>query len=509
MIVGQMLYMEEDLEKLLDVVRKAAIAPPSSQRMGVPRELEAIVMRCLKKRADDRWPTAGELAAALQQFLHGFAPDFSRARLAAFVREVMGDDPTAARRDPRSSTAHAPNAAGIVSAIEVRDENSLIFSLSDLKPDVDDEAPAPAAPPPPSPRRADIATNVRGGGFEENEATIVDAGDALARMGRAPAGDDDRTRPAGPALRRGTAQVPSGKFDLGPDDPAADDDLDQPTLSNDDDDAPTSTHALPPPRTHETRRVESPPVDEEDPPTPQEIIDAPAALSAAVTTREAKPTPLGVRRQPNAPRAVNTQAPTTPQPPAAQPNAPEAPIDEVDTRQRTRKAVSPPQGSLAPPPPGGARTRPTPARPTPAPSTFAHDAVEPTVAARHQPAQPAPPAPHAQARPPSQKVPTIAPPPAPGAAETVTLPPSQNPVAAAPKPSVRMSFDEPTRIPPAQPPPIDSGRFVPGLDEGDLGSALSSLPLGEPGALRKQSRARRLRRARHPRASSSSEPSPP
>src|SRR6476646_8169452 len=151
MIVGQMLYMEEDLEKLLDVVRKAAIAPPSSQRMGVPRELEAVVMRCLKKRADDRFATAGELAQALQQFLHSSAPDFTRARLATFVREVMGDDPTAARRDPRSSTAHAPNAAGIISAIEVRDGNSLIFSRSDLKPEAELDSPqaqkAPAPPP--------------------------------------------------------------------------------------------------------------------------------------------------------------------------------------------------------------------------------------------------------------------------------------------------------------------------------------------------------------------------
>ncbi|HWE26974.1 MAG TPA: serine/threonine-protein kinase, partial [Polyangia bacterium] len=222
MLVGQMLYMEEDLEKLLDVVRKAQIAPPSSHRQGVPPALEAVVMRCLHKRADERWQTAGELGQALQQFLHGFAPDFSRARLATFVREVMGDDPTSARRDPRSSTAHAPNAAGIVSAIEVRDENSLIFSLSDLKPDADEVAGGrkhpPPPPSPPSPRRADIPTNVRPGGavgFEDSDQTVVDTGDTLlARMNPGVVGDDDRTRPAGPALRRGSPEVPSGKFDL-------------------------------------------------------------------------------------------------------------------------------------------------------------------------------------------------------------------------------------------------------------------------------------------------------
>jgi serine/threonine-protein kinase len=494
MIVGQMLYLEEDLEKLLDVVRKAAISPPSSQRMGVPRELEGVVMRCLKKRADDRYPTAGELAQALQQFNHGFAPDFSRARLATFVREVMGDDPTAARRDPRSSTAHAPNAAGMVSAIEVRDENSLIFSLSDLKPEPDEPPPVrppPSPPPPPSPRRANVATNVRpGGDFEENEATIVDTGDTLlARMtggSNAGVGDDDRTRPAGPALRRGPAEVPSGQFDLGREDPAADADLEAPTLNGDEDDQPTGARAMPPPRAHETRRVESPAAldDDDDPQTPQEIIDAPPSLA-----RQAKPTPLGIRpRHPNAPRVVNTQAPTEPLPPVvAQPNAPAAALDEADTRERTRKAPARAQNAMAQQArPPSQKVQPL-APVTPSLAGFGDDGPEPTVSARPQH--------QAQtARPPSQKVqPLTAPMPSSSAAATLAMPPSQNPLGPAThKPSQRMSFEEPTRIPPAQPPPIDSGRFIPGLEygsEADGGSALSSLPLGEPGAeLRKPNR---------------------
>ncbi|MGZ3442011.1 MAG: PEGA domain-containing protein, partial [Polyangia bacterium] len=394
--------------------------------------------------------------------------------------------PTAARRDPRSSTGLAgqePNPAGMVSAIEVRDENSLIFSLSDLKPDADDApAPPPKPPPPPSPRRADVATNIHGGGgdFEENEATVVDTGDTLlARLGGGTAaGDDDRTRPAGPAVRRGSAEVPSGQFDLGKDDPAADADLEAPTLDGgDDDDQPTGAREMPPPRTHETRRVEAPLDDEDDPPTPQEIIDAPAALpkvaaAAAALPRQARPTPLGIRaRHPNAPRPVNTQAPTTPVPPVAQPNAPAATLDEIDTRQRTRKAAP---------------------RPSPQPATqasFSDDAAEPTVSARsqqQQQQQQAQAAAAQPARPPSQKVQPLSPvPQASSAASTLQMPPSQNPMSATPRPPLRQSFDEPTRIPPAQPPPLDSGRFVPGLTdvgEGDVHSALSSLPLGEPDA---------------------------
>ena len=495
MCVGQMLYMEDDIEKLLDVVRKASIPPPSSQRMGVPRELEAIVMRALKKSANDRWQSAGELAQALTQFIHGFAPDFSRARLATFVREVMGDDPTAERRDPRTSTAHA---AGLVSAIEVRDENSLLFSLSDVAaPAEEQQAPSPSPPRAaarPSPRRADVPTHVRGGGggdFEENEATIVDAGDTL--MARMEPGDGDRTRPAGPPVRRGSAQVPSGKFDLGPDDPAADADLEVPTLTPglgaDEDDLPTSTRELPPAerapegagRTHQ-RRPLTPPLDEEDEPTPEEVIGARALPGVQPQAeRESRPTPLGVRtRQPNAPRALEPLAPTapmsgaatgrsaddpaaggarpamgprppTPQPDAprpalAQPNAPEPVHDEVDTRQRTR------------PSPEGRRARAA------SPSGFADDAPEPTVAARPRPSPTPPPA----------TAPSAA------AAATQMLPPSQHPLAGGARAGVRQGFEEPTRIPAPAPPPLDSGRFVPGLEYDPSSGPPFPSPLGEP-----------------------------
>ncbi|MCU1280220.1 MAG: S-layer-like protein, partial [bacterium] len=141
---------------------------------------------------------------------------------------------------------------------------------------------------------------------------------------------------------------------------------------------------------------------------------------------------------------------------------PAATLDEADTRQRTRKA--PPRPSPPPQPAAG----------------FGDDAPEPTVSARPQQQQQQQQQPAAQPhRPPSQKVqPLAAPAPqASSAASTLQMPPSQNPLST-PKPSVRMSFDEPTRIPPAQPPPLDSGRFVPGLDESDALSFGS--PLGEP-----------------------------
>jgi hypothetical protein len=133
---------------------------------------------------------------------------------------------------------------------------------------------------------------------------------------------------------------------------------------------------------------------------------------------------------------------------AAQPNAPLIALDEADTRQRTREV-----------------RRKSP--PSPAPS-FADDRPEDTVSARPRPASLPAVSPNSPAPPP----------PASSAAATVLTPPSQNPLASN-RPSSRTGFEEPTRIPPAQPPPLDSGRFVPGigLEEPEL-PYLS--PLGDP-----------------------------
>jgi serine/threonine-protein kinase len=175
MLVGQMLYLEEDLETLLAKVRKADIPLPSTKRRGMPAELEQIVMKALKKRTQDRYQSAQELSQALTAWLRKTAPDFNRAHVAGFVREVLGpvEEQTTQSRDKRVATAHTRE-------MLERDENSLLFKLSDYQP------PAPA-PPPPRPRLRDEATNpvalpamkqqLRD--FEESDRTVVDAGDTL------------------------------------------------------------------------------------------------------------------------------------------------------------------------------------------------------------------------------------------------------------------------------------------------------------------------------------------
>jgi serine/threonine-protein kinase len=88
-LTGQMLYLEENILRLLDMVRKADIASPRVLRSDVPAALERIVMKALSRKPDDRWQVSGDFSAALSKFLYGFAPDFTAARLSAFMRRVL------------------------------------------------------------------------------------------------------------------------------------------------------------------------------------------------------------------------------------------------------------------------------------------------------------------------------------------------------------------------------------------------------------------------------------
>ena len=89
-LTGQMLYLEEDLHKLLEMVRRADIPPPSTIRKDIPAGLDRIVMKALAKRPDDRYQNAGDMANDLERFLHGHAPVFTAARVAGWLAEVLG-----------------------------------------------------------------------------------------------------------------------------------------------------------------------------------------------------------------------------------------------------------------------------------------------------------------------------------------------------------------------------------------------------------------------------------
>ncbi|WP_428269815.1 protein kinase domain-containing protein [Haliangium sp.] len=154
-LTGQMLYLEEDLSRLLEVVRRAEIAPPTTRRRDIPPQLERIVMNALQKDRDQRYQTAGDMATDLERFLHVYSPVFTASKVAEFFRQVFEDEQPPTLEDvPPAGPSDVPmhtmrlEADQILSdSEELNDENSLIFHL---------EAPAP--PPAPAPNAAPVHT---------------------------------------------------------------------------------------------------------------------------------------------------------------------------------------------------------------------------------------------------------------------------------------------------------------------------------------------------------------
>jgi hypothetical protein len=137
-----MLYLEEDLTRLLEMVRKADIAPPSSLRRGVPPQLEKIVMHALAKDRRDRYQSAGDFATDLERFLHSYSPVFTAAKVSHLMKHVVGepmavlDEVAEDRGGPMSTNTHQLTSDDLIQDKEElqQDENSVIFRVADLRP---------------------------------------------------------------------------------------------------------------------------------------------------------------------------------------------------------------------------------------------------------------------------------------------------------------------------------------------------------------------------------------
>ena len=159
MITGQMLYLEEDLHKLLEMARAADIAPPSRLRKGVPPQLERIVMRALAKEPDNRYQSAGDFALDLERFLHAYSPVFTSNKLSNLLRQVVGEPLQVPNEDAPFEniefrdgvmSTHPLDDSEVAHAVdrdELRDENSVIFRMSDLDRQRTDGGAAPVPAP--------------------------------------------------------------------------------------------------------------------------------------------------------------------------------------------------------------------------------------------------------------------------------------------------------------------------------------------------------------------------
>ncbi|HEY4244157.1 MAG TPA: protein kinase [Kofleriaceae bacterium] len=174
MLAGQRLFARPEPEATLQAVLGAPIPPPSSVRPDVPAKLDEVVMRALERDAAARWPSAGEMLAALQRYLYALEETPGPRDIAALVArytppetrripthaDVLGDpEPDGTEvRAPGPSTAVIPRDAPARGRTRARTETfaTSVAIAKILAPDAaptttvaprtDEDAPTAAAP---------------------------------------------------------------------------------------------------------------------------------------------------------------------------------------------------------------------------------------------------------------------------------------------------------------------------------------------------------------------------
>lgn len=65
LLTGRMTFQRASVVETLMAVVRDPVEPPRQHNPNVPEDLEKIILRCLEKKPEARWPSAGELAEAL------------------------------------------------------------------------------------------------------------------------------------------------------------------------------------------------------------------------------------------------------------------------------------------------------------------------------------------------------------------------------------------------------------------------------------------------------------
>ncbi|HUQ06256.1 MAG TPA: protein kinase [Kofleriaceae bacterium] len=81
-----------DFETMTHIVNKE-VPPPSSRRPEISRELEAIILRCLAKKPEDRFQSGEELLEAIEDLAASQRLSLSAMTLGRYIRELFGERP--------------------------------------------------------------------------------------------------------------------------------------------------------------------------------------------------------------------------------------------------------------------------------------------------------------------------------------------------------------------------------------------------------------------------------
>lgn len=103
LLTGQPPFARETAMEMLLAHAYEPVVPPGRLRAGVPADLQEVILRCLSKRPEDRYPSAAALEAALAACAD--AGRWTEARASAWWREVRADAVEPSRRMAPESAA--------------------------------------------------------------------------------------------------------------------------------------------------------------------------------------------------------------------------------------------------------------------------------------------------------------------------------------------------------------------------------------------------------------------
>src|SRR5204862_577629 len=86
MVTGKKPFVEDEKKSAMHKIRLEAHASARKVNPEVPRELSAIIDRCLEKQPRDRWRSAQHMTMALERFLAKHVEMNHHARLVLFLR---------------------------------------------------------------------------------------------------------------------------------------------------------------------------------------------------------------------------------------------------------------------------------------------------------------------------------------------------------------------------------------------------------------------------------------
>jgi eukaryotic-like serine/threonine-protein kinase len=96
----------DSIGELFGMILFSPPVPPRTRRPDLPEELEAVILRCLRRERDERYATVAELAEALRPF----APAQATPRIAA-IQRILSAEPGPRPSEKRIATADVATAA--------------------------------------------------------------------------------------------------------------------------------------------------------------------------------------------------------------------------------------------------------------------------------------------------------------------------------------------------------------------------------------------------------------